>query len=196
LGLVKGEPRKFIQNHHKRFREPFENDGLTTIGGVEARMIRLTKRQVAYVSPRVYREMMEHVWCAFWNKGTQSYYAVRKALCVDGKKRHIYMHRQILGLEPFNPMQGDHENHDTLNNTDKNLRRSTHAQNTMNRRAQKNRRNGHGLRGVQVQGSCSSAKITVDGKQIYLGSRKTPQAAHKLYCEGAKRYHGDFARTD
>jgi hypothetical protein len=106
------------------------------------------------------------------------------------------MHRQILGLEYGDPREGDHENHDTLDNTDKNLRIATHGQNMINRRASSSRKNDHGFKGVQVQGSCSSAKVTVNGKQIYLGSCRTPEAAHELYREGARKYHGDFAQTD
>jgi hypothetical protein len=40
------------------------------------------------------------------------------------------------------------------------------------------------------------SRIVVDGKEIWLGYFSTPEAAHAAYCEAAKQYHGEFARTE
>lgn len=92
----------------------------------------------------------------------------------------------------------DHVNGLKSDNRWCNLRNATHAQNSHNRKIHKN--NTSRLKGV-----CASkigprvktpwgAKITVNGRNIYLGRFKTPEEAHAAYVEAAQRLHGEFAR--
>ena len=74
------------------------------------REIPLTQGQVALISSHRYEEYMKWAWAATWKKGTRSFYAVRHALCGDGKVHMIYMHRQILGLDFGDKRKGDHVN--------------------------------------------------------------------------------------
>ena len=91
---------------------------MTTPPQVEYRTIELTQGQVAYVSPRAYNIYGVFNWCAYWNPYTHSFYAARRSLLDDGIRHNVYLHREILGLLFGDPRTGDHENHNTLDNTD------------------------------------------------------------------------------
>ena len=87
----------------------------------------------------------------------------------------------------------DHINHDRHDNRWENLRLATPAQNSQNSR-------GHGKykKGV-AKSTCGitfEAKITVDGKKVFLGCFNTEDEAHQAYCDAANRIHGLFACTD
>ena len=87
----------------------------------------------------------------------------------------------------------------SLNRSDNrwiNLRSSTPAQNCRNTAIKKN--NTSGYKGVSwdKQKSKWFAQIMVDRKHIFLGYHRTPQEAHAAYVAGAKRLHGEFARTE
>ena len=158
------------------------------------REIQLTQGQVALVSEHRFDELSKFKWYAQWNSTTQSFYAVRNTPRVGGKSYTLSMQRQILGLTREDRRQGDHVNHDTLNNTDENLRVATRLQNRHNFRLNKN--NKSGFRGVNPRGKRWNAQISVSGNNFYLGERDTPEEAYKLYCEAALRYRGEFAKVD
>jgi hypothetical protein len=101
------------------------------------------------------------------------------------------MHREILGLKKGDIHTGDHRNHDTLDNRRSNLRIATRVEQQRNKR--KNSKNTSGFKGVYPKNKGYAAAIKVGGKQIYLGTRKTAEAAHVLYREAALRLHGEFA---
>jgi hypothetical protein len=86
----------------------------------------------------------------------------------------------------------DHENLDTLDNTDENLRIASHADNIHN--SGKRRNNTSGYKGVTRNGSGWQATIMVDQKRVSLGTRSTKEEAAELYKQAAIRLHGDFAR--
>lgn len=65
-----------------------------------------------------------------WGRTPQGY-AVRFEVA-DGARRHILMHRHILGLDVESGMHTDHRNHDRLDNRRENLRAVTVAQNNQN----------------------------------------------------------------
>lgn len=102
------------------------------------------------------------------------------------------MHREILGLSHGDPRMGEHENRDTLDNTDDNLRIATRRQNNCNQKMRRD--NTVGLKGVSRNGKGFAATIRVNGKAIHLGTRSTPDAAAQLYAQAATLYHGEFAR--
>jgi hypothetical protein len=79
------------------------------------------------------------------------------------------------------------------NNRLSNLRKCTHAQNCLNRGANKN--NKFGLKGVLMTQGRIVARIMVNGRTTKLGSFPTPEAAHAAYCAAAMEQHGEFART-
>lgn len=92
--------------------------------------------------------------------------------------------------------QIDHINGNPLDNRLVNLREATHAENQKNRGKQHN--NKIGYKGVSSKGSSKNpylAKITLNGKQIYIGYFPTPELAHQAYCVKTKELNGEFGRA-
>lgn len=89
----------------------------------------------------------------------------------------------------------DHINGVKTDNRLCNLREATPFQNQCNKGPQRN--NKSGLKGVSrgPRSSAWKAFIKINRKSIYLGSFRTPEAAHQAYTEAAKRLHGDFSRS-
>ena len=159
------------------------------------REITLTQGKVALVSARRFEELNAHKWHALWCKGTRSFYAVRNVNLGKGKFRSFHMHRVILGLEYGDKRQGDHKNHDTLDNRDENLRIATSSQNQCNRGCTSS--NISGFKGVHwhKRDKKWQANITFHGKQIFLGYHENQESAHAAYRAAALRIHGSFARS-
>jgi AP2 domain len=112
----------------------------------------------------------------------------------NGKWRTVLMHRMILSLKPGDGLHGDHvDPRQTLDNRMQNLRVATPSQNGCNRRA--TNKNTSGFKGVSRKRSGWRAEIKVNGNRHYLGTRRTREEAHALYCAAAKELHGAFART-
>lgn len=88
----------------------------------------------------------------------------------------------------------DHINNIGTDNRWANLRASDRSQNGQN--AGLSRRNKVGLKGVSpTRNGTFRAVIRPHGKQICLGTYKTPEEAHRKYVEAAKRLYGEFARA-
>lgn len=101
-----------------------------------------------------------------------------------------YLHREI--MKPPPELVVDHINGNGLDNRKKNLRICTQAQNVRNRAPIKGRYKGVSSRG----GGVWRARITVDGRMIYLGDHLSEIAAAKAYDQAAIRFHGEFARLN
>lgn len=158
------------------------------------RLIPLTKGQFAKVSPHRYDELARFSWRAQWNPLTKSFYAQRAQFLPSlGHWISVGMHRQILCLLVGDKRQGDHENHDTLDNRDSNLRIATRQQNAAN--CIRRRNNSTGFKGVSFDKRAGKwlSVIRVARKRIYLGSFPIPEDAHAAYCEAAKKHFGEFA---
>ena len=168
---------------------------MTTPPDLAYREIPLTQGQVAIVDTADYEWLSQYKWFAQWNTKTRSFYALRHR--PKSKERNvgtIPMHREILGLDPGDPRQGDHaDSGQTLDNRRKNLRVSTAEQNQHNRR--RNRNNKTGYKGVSIfRKGQWRADIRVNGKTLFLGLHATPELAYEAYCEAAVKYRGEFAR--
>lgn len=112
---------------------------------------------------------------------------------IDGF-RH-YVHRLIfLWHHGWTPARVDHIDEDRTNNRIANLRPASNGQNMSNRGAQAN--NTSGYKGVNWNPKNRKwiAKITVNRRQIYLGSFDTAEDAAIVYAVNAFRYHGEFAK--
>lgn len=153
------------------------------------REIILTMNQVAVVDDQDYEWLSKFLWFAAWRKETKSYYAMSR----DNAGRVLLMHRLILGLDRDDPRQGDHiKSGQTLLNTRGNLRIATSQQNQWNARIRSD--NTTGFKGVSFEKRRRNwrAVLQVEGKQRYIGSFKTPEAAYAAWTEAARKYHGEF----
>lgn len=154
--------------------------------------IKLTQNQVTIVDNDDFEYLNQFKWCAQWNPGTRSFYAVRCSYKREtGKQKAIPMHREI--MQPSAGMVVDHINHDTLDNTRKNLRVCTQSENLMNSRKQKN--NTSGLKGVSWHKRDKKwrADISINGKRKHLGNFSTKEFAYESYIKACKKYHKEFA---
>jgi excisionase family DNA binding protein len=133
-----------------------------------------------------------HEWATQYTWFTSKNYAVRsKGARIT--RRHISMHREILGLEHGDKREGDHKNGNTLDNRRCNLRISTRSQNQWNR---KNTKKGASkYKGVwwNKQANKWSATITKNGQSHYLGLHHDELDAARAYDAAARKLFGEFA---
>jgi len=106
-------------------------------------------------------------WFPLWSKDTKSFYCYMNITVSRGKRSMVQLHRIITDCP--DEMQIDHINHDTLDNTNGNIRIVTCAENLQNRRPNVYKKSN---RGVYFDKSARKwrATIYVNNKRIYLGS--------------------------
>jgi hypothetical protein len=161
------------------------------------RLIALTRGKVAVVDAADYDFLMQWNWCAQYNKKHDHWRAMRNEWNPAIKRSNaIYMHRLFMDA-PIS-LQVDHRDGDGLNNRrSTNLRLATRVQNQSNRGPHKNNKSG-GRKGVKWRPLSKKwwAYITVNRHQISLGYFSNPNDAAAAYAEAAKKYAGEFARTE
>lgn len=144
--------------------------------------IPLTQGQVTTVDDADYEWLNQHKWHAHWNKSNRSFYATRGSRIKTIKQYMIYMTREILGLKRGDTRQGDHINHDTLDNSRENLRIVTSQQNHFNRKKAK----GYSW---DKRAKKYQARIILNNKRVYLGLFNTTAEAHAAYLMAKEKYH-------
>jgi hypothetical protein len=124
----------------------------------------------------------------------------RGYLKVDVKGRHYKAHRiaWLMMTTRWPVDQLDHVNGVRSDNRWVNLREVTHKENLRNKRAYAN--NSTGYPGVRRDCKRFEARILVDGKQHNLGRFDTPEEAHAVYLEAARKHgydplHGHHAEV-
>ena len=155
--------------------------------------IQLTQGRAALVDDEDYEWLNQWKWTTIKRK--KNYHAHRK-IWVNGKRRSVYMHRQILGLDFGDKRQGDHANSDGLDCQRLNIRICTHAQNCMNRRKQKN--TSSRFKGVVWRKASQRwcARITINQKYYHLGNFQFEKDAAIVYNDAAVKYFGEFAKLN
>jgi len=155
--------------------------------------IKLTQGQYAIVDDADYEELSKHKWCAKYSKCTNSFYAVRMSFVKKSKRLVISMAREILGLKYKDKRQADHQNHNTLDNRQDNLRICTAQQNHMNRKSLPN--SSSRFKGVSWHKLAKkwSAQIFVNKKLRFLGYFDVEIFAALAYNVAARKYFGEFA---
>ena len=114
---------------------------------------------------------------------------------VSLEKLDFKAHRLIwvmkTGERPDSDVVIDHIDGDPTNNRWTNLRVCSPKQNARNSKRPSS--NTIGYKGVSRSLSKFRAYITVDRRQIHLGSFSDPREAHDAYVEAAKKYFGEYA---
>lgn len=157
------------------------------------RSIPLTKGQCAIVDDSDYDAMVKWKWYAL--KQPNTYYAVRDVR-VGGKKKSIWMHREINGTPPESLT--DHINGDGLDNRRENLRSVPHQDNMVNSHRWRTPTSSK-YRGVSWHKSNHKwyAQITVDWKNVYIGSFSSEDEAKAAYdAKRAELRRGKIYRKD
>lgn len=153
---------------------------------IETREIPLTRGLAALVDAADYEWLCGFKWFAH-NSCRQHFYAARSAWDSAGKRsRIVYMHRAILAT----PGEVDHINGDKLDNRRANLRAATRAENTQN---QRNKRVGCSADAIGVYRRPNgrwTAQVTVNYRNIALGTFDTEAEAIAARAAGAAHYYG------
>lgn len=128
-------------------------------------------------------------WGVRYNQKTKSYYA-QTQIRLNGKRIRVNMHRLI--AKTPEGMDTDHLNHDTLNNTEDNLKVTTRVENSQNTRKKKN--NTSGFIGVCYHKHTGKwrAYVMLNRKQIHGGLFKTPEEAYQRHLELKQQYHSYY----
>lgn len=148
--------------------------------------IPLTRGQVTLVDSWWADRLERNKWFALFDKSSGSYYAKRKVTTDDRSQADQSMHLLISGGHG-----NDHENGNTLDNRECNLRSATARQQTWNRRS----KNKLGLKGVHQRGpNRFRAQIRVNGVVVRLGNFSTAEAGHDAYKAAAIKHFGLYAR--
>ncbi len=151
--------------------------------------IELHNGMLTRVSDEDYAELNQYHWYATYSRLNDKWYAVRIE-CQDGRRTRHFMHKQVLGLAKG--QQGDHKDHDPLNNQRDNLRPATHAQNSANRRKRRGTSSPYiGVSRFREAGFI--AQIHAQGVKYYLGLYRDEQEAARVRDAKARELHGEFA---
>jgi hypothetical protein len=114
-----------------------------------------------------------------------------RRICLDGGQYpvHRLVWLYLYGRWPVD--QIDHINGVRDDNRADNLREATNAINGQNRRRAQRTNQSSGLLGVSWQAKRQKwmAQIQLNGKAIYLGRFKTPEAAHAAYIAAKRQHH-------
>lgn len=129
-------------------------------------------------------------------KYKHTFYAIRNIFRGHKVIRHVFMHRELLGLHPGDGVKIDHEDGNGLNNQRYNLRHATGTQNNANRR--KGTGTTSRFKGVYLDKRRRTwqAEIKIGRRKQYLGSFSDETQAALAYNAAAKQLFGDFAKLN
>lgn len=157
--------------------------------------IPLTKGQVAIVSDERFGELSQWSWYAGYSEKSGNWYAYRRKILAGGRRKIVAMHREILGLDPDDPRQGDHINGNSLDNRNDNLRIATREENAANRGKPKTNTSGH--KGVHwnLRKQRWQVLICFEGVRRHLGYFVDLEEAAAAYNRAAVETLGEFVHS-
>jgi hypothetical protein len=162
---------------------------LELIGAYMSKLIQLPKNQFVIVDDDDFEKLNKYKW---WIKGhdNNSRLYVIRTIKINRKRKHIKMHREIMGFPEKKSI--DHIDHNGLNNQKSNLRICTFENNY---NARKLTIGSSKYKGVNKREKYIAfrARIRFNKKLIHLGYFKKEIEAAKAYNEAAKKYFGEYA---
>ena len=156
------------------------------------KLIPLTQGYFAQVDDADYNWLMQWKWQAFIDPN--NVYARRDEKKVNGKRPHIWMHRQIMNTP--DDMQCDHGDHNGLNCQRENLKNCTRSQNQFNRRKKENCSSKYIGVTYEPKKKLYRACLSLMGTKFRLGRFKLEEDAAKAYDKKAKELFGDSAHLN
>jgi len=152
--------------------------------------IRLTQNKYAIVDDDLFDSLSTKKWSAGRHKSI--FYAIRSE-----KGKNLSMHRVIMGLKMGDKRLVDHIDGNGLNNQINNLRYCNHSQNLYNGRKTNNIKSSK-YKGVTKKTLKNRTpywlvRISVGGKDKYVGVSGDEETAAGMYNDAAKLYHKEFA---
>lgn len=155
------------------------------------RLVPLTQGQNAIVDAEDFEWLDQWNWYAEWCRFTNSFYAHRR---LPNHGKIISMHAFILRCNMVE--QGDHRNHDTLDNRKDNLRKCSSTQNHRNQRVCRGGSSRYKGVSWHKQKGKWRATIKLTEKQKHLGFFFVEQDAALAYDAAALEYFGEFAHLN
>lgn len=160
--------------------------------------ITLTQGKVALVDDSDYEYLSQWKWHTVIPKTKHTFYAARKTSIknlINSKRKQVLMHREILCLTD-RKIEGEHKDHDGLNNQRNNLRVADRSQNNANRSAQINSSSKFlGVSWIENRKKWA-ASICKNSHRINLGNFKNEIDAALAYNKKAIELHGEFANLN
>ena len=138
-----------------------------------------------------YDQISQHKWYVYDHRKLKTVYARRMTLGAIKTKKHVSLHREIMG---FPDCMVDHINGNGLDNRRCNLRLCNPGENSRNR-GMIQRETASGFKGVWWRKADRKweACIYYNSKKHKLGYFRDKIDAAKAYNEAALRLHGEFA---
>jgi osmotically-inducible protein OsmY len=152
--------------------------------------IPLSNGGIAFVDDEDFEKISLIPW--YGVDGGYTRYAYTMTSRQSSKRTTIAMHQLILEITKG---EVDHINRNGLDNRKSNLRIATRNQQMMNAIKRKNKTTSQ-YKGVCWTNKRWQANINVNGRQLYLGRFKVEEDAARAYDDAARRYFGEFARTN
>lgn len=152
------------------------------------------KQYTLWVDDSLVAELGSYTWKVIKHPTTGHLYARR---WMKSSRRWRTLHHEVM-LKHYTIIPAgydiDHENGNTLDCTFANLRFATRSQNNANHRRRKDCKSQY--KGVMSRKAGHTARITVSGKRINLGTFKDEKDAAIAYDKAARQHYGTFAKTN
>jgi hypothetical protein len=160
---------------------------------VAFRKIKLTQRKFVIIDPRDFETLTTHKWHV--TGCDKNFYANRYLGPVNGTKKFISMHRQI--MQPPPGFVVDHIDGVGFNNTRANLRIVTIAQNVYNSKKTVNQTSSQ-YKGVSCDSQRNTFRVDIgyNGHRKFLGHFDNETDAAKAYDRAAIELYGDYAKLN
>lgn len=149
--------------------------------------IQLTQNKYAIVDDEDFERLNQFQWSCHHG------YAVRDSgRLADGSHYDLFMHRVIMNTP--DDLFVDHISGNKLDNRKENLRNCTARNNNQNKRPQKNKQIKYkGVSACDHSSKKFRARITIKGKETFIGFFNSEIDAAKAYNEAAIKEFGEFA---